>query len=436
MTEIDVQLYLQKYKGLYPQGIEGDEQIRRDLAVPFIETTDDDVRATRLDDSQIDSWLEYAGWNLWDFILGRASEGESGLIPRQEYETVSFVQQWATYPRFVRMLTDELGVDGLLQLARTSRREVGTKINVTRNWAASVCPILGRGIAVDLGFHGPQARREDLEELIQFGRRLQHGTWGGGPGFVSARGFQVPVLDDDVLTSLVDQVRPLEGEARDAFRRFNAKTELFGFMLHYDCRAGMGDTGPYPLPDGRFAIVRDHFLNETAYPWSGVAEGLPYCVTEVLVFPADKVSATVNEIMTTFTKPTNYLDHLVEGVVFARDRIDTPMSELRVLDDAEMSSIADACHKGTLAMYRTLAKKSREEKIRDGIMVYTREFLLSHASRVGLWEKFRSEGFDTLHEDAERAWPVLTSGRAAEVLTPVLLFGKGFPTVGAEVVTA
>jgi hypothetical protein len=427
--EIDIQLLLTKYKGKYPQGLEGDEQIRRDLPVPFIETTDADVRATSLADEQINSWLDYAGWNLWDFILGRASEGESGLIPRQEYETVSFVQQWAVYPRFVRMLTDELGIDGLLELAATSRREVGTKINVTRNWAASVCPILGRGIAVDLGFHDADERRADLEELIQFGRRLQHGTWGGGPGFVSARGFKVPVLDEDVLATLVDQVKPIEGPKLDAFRKFNAKTELFGFMLHYDCRAGMGDTGPYPLPDGRFAIVRDHFLNETAYPWSGVAEGLPYCVTEVLVFPADKVTATVNEIMTTFTKPTNYLDFLVEGVAFARDRIDTPMSQLRVLDDAEMDAIADKCHKGTLQMYRTLAKKSRDEKIRDGIMVYTREFLQSHATRVGLWDKFVSEGFDTMHADAEKAWPVLTSGKAAEILTPVLLFGNGFPAV-------
>jgi hypothetical protein len=434
--EIDVQLLLTKYKGKYPQGLDGDAQVRQDLAVPFIETTDDDVRATSLSDDQVNSWLEYAGWNLWDFILGRASEGESGLIPRQEYETVSFVQQWATYPRFVRMLTDELDVDGLLELAGTSKREVGTKINVTRNWAASVCPILGRGIAVDLGYHDAQDRREDLEELIQFGRRLQHGTWGGGPGFVSARGFQVPVLDDDVLTTLIDQTQPLEGPPLDAFRKFNATTELFGFMLHYDCRAGMGDTGPYPLPDGRFAIVRDHFLNETAYPWSGVAEGLPYCVTEVLVFPADKVTATVNEIMTTFTEPTNYLDYLVEGVAFARDRIDTPMSELRVLDEAEMASIAAACKKGTMQMYRTLTKKSQEEKIRDGIMVYNREFLYSHATKVGLWDKFASEGFDTLHADAERAWPVLTSGKAAEILTPVLLFGNGFPTVHKENQTA
>jgi hypothetical protein len=178
--------------------------------------------------------------------------------------------------------------------------------------------------------------------------------------------------------------------------------------------------------------VRDHFLNETAYPWSGVAEGLPYCVTEVLVFPADEVTATVNEIMTTFTKPTNYLDYLVEGVAFARDRIDTPMSELRVLSDAEMDTIAQKCQKGTMDMYKALAKKSRDEKIRDGIMVYTREFLQSHALKVGLWDKFVAEGFDTMTADAEQAWPVLTSGKAAEVLTPVLLFGKGFPTVHKE----
>jgi hypothetical protein len=433
MTEdIDVELYLQKFKGKYPQGVEGDRQIRGDLAVPFIETTDEDVRATTLADEQINSWLTYAAWNLWDFILGRASEGESGLIPRQEYETVSFVQQWANYPRFIRMLMDEIGVDGLLDLAKTSRREVGTKINVTWNWAASVCPILGRGIAVDLGFHDANSRRDDLEELIQFGRRLQHGTWSGGPGFVSARGYQVPALDEDVLTPLVDQARPLEGEVLKTFRRFNATTELFGFMLHYDCRAGMADTGPYRLPDGRFAIIRDHFLNETAYPWAGVAEGLPYAVSQVMIFPEDKVTATVNEIQTTFTKPTNYLDFLAEGVVFARDRMDTPMSQLRVLDSAEMAKISEACHKGTLAMYKTLARKSRDEKIRDGIMVYTREFLLSHATRVGLWDKFTAEGFDTLHEEAERAWPVLTGGKAQEILTPVLLFGNGFPAVTGE----
>ncbi|GGL15943.1 hypothetical protein [Nocardia jinanensis] len=422
--------FLQAFQAEVPQGVEGDRRMRERVEVPFMDTTAADVRSTELADVQIDSWLDYAAWNLWDFILGRASEGESGLIPRQEYETVSFVQQWNTYPRFIRMLTDEIGIDGVLELAKTSSREIGTKINVTRNWAASVCPILGRGIGIELGQDTPADRREDLETLIQFGRRLQHGTWGDGPGFVSGRQYTVPVLAADVLQTLVDQVRPLDDpQDLQAFRQFNARTELFGFMLHYDCRAGMADTGPYPLPGNRFAIVRDHFLNETAYPWAGVAEGLPYCVTEVLVFSAEQVSATITEIQTTFSEPSNYLDFLESGVVFARDTMTTPMSELRVLDKAEMDSITQRCQKGTMEMYRTLSKKSTEEKIRDGVLVYTREFLLPHASRVGLWDRFVAEGFDTLHPNAEAAWPTLTSSRAAEILTPVLLFGKGFPHV-------
>lgn len=431
--DFDPTPFLQAFKGEVPQGVEGDRQMRERVALPFMDTTASDVRLESLDDDQVNSWLDYAAWNLWDFILGRASEGESGLIPRQEYETISFVQQWNNYPKFIRMLTDEIGVDGILDLAKTSSREVGTKINVTRNWAASVCPIMGRGIGIKLGQETVDSHREDLDTLIQFGRRLQHGTWGDGPGFVSGRQFQVPVLDDDVLQPLVDQVQPFDDPADlEAFRQFNARTELFGFMLHYDCRAGMGDTGPYPLPGNRFAIVRDHFLNETAYPWSGVAEGLPYCVTQVMVFSADKVKATINEIMTTFTEPSNYLDYLEGAVVFARDTMDTPMGQLRVLDSQEMAEISRKCQTGTMAMYRTLSKKSTEEKIRDGVMVYTREFLLSHASRVGLWDRFVAEGFDTMHPNAEAAWPVLAGPQAADILTPVLLFGDGFPHVSTK----
>jgi hypothetical protein len=430
VVEFDVQLWLQKYKGRYSQGLAGDREIRGDLAVPFVDTTDEDVRRDRLSADEVNSWLEYAGWNLWDFILGRASEGESGLIPRQEYETNSFVQQWNTYPKWINDLTETLGVQGVVDLAKTASTEVGTKINVTRNWAASVCPILGRGIGIELGQDTPDSRREDLETFIQFGRRLQHGTWGGGPGLVSGRDFTLDVLDHDFLATLAAQATSLEDpEKLEAFRKFNAKTELFGFMLHYDCRAGMGDTGPYPLPDGRFAIVRDHFLNEDIYPWAGVAEGLPYAVTQVMIFPADKVKVTINDIMTTFSEPSNYLDYIESVAVFARDKRDTPMGELRVLTFEEMAEYARIAQKGTLSMYRTLAAKSTEEKIREGIMVYTREFLFPHAMKAGLWDKWVADGFDTLHPNTEAAWPTLASPKAAEILTPVLLFGKGFPPV-------
>jgi hypothetical protein len=87
------------------------------------------------------------------------------------------------------------------------------------------------------------------------------------------------------------------------------------------------------------------------------------------------------------------------------------MSEIRVLEPAEQAEISERCRTSTLQMYRTPARKSRDEKIRDGVMVYTREFLMPHAKRVGLWEKFLAEGFDALQPNTEPAWPVLAGPR-------------------------
>ncbi|HEV7536770.1 MAG TPA: hypothetical protein VGP90_14110, partial [Acidimicrobiia bacterium] len=269
-----------------------------------------------------------------------------------------------------------------------------------------------------------------VETVLQFGRRVQHGAWGGGPGLVSGRQFQLRVLDDDVLEGLVADVKSVEDpEFRATFRRFNATTELFGFLLHYDNRTGMGDSGPYPLPDGRFAIVRDHILNETSFPWSDVAAGMPYAVVETMVFRPDGLDITINDIGTTFSQGANYLDNLDAVSVVARDTKDTPMSALRPVSAEEMRQISDSCQAAGLLMYRRLATKDRDEMIRDGVMVYSRGFMQPYAEQVGLWDQLVADGFDDLHADTMAAWPTLTGGRAAEILMPVFLLGKGFPPV-------
>ena len=91
----------------------------------------------------------------------------------------------------------------------------------------------------------------------------------------------------------------------------------------------MCDTGPYPLPTGDgFALVRDHFLHEPAYPWGAIAAELPYAVTEVLCFTPDApIEVKVNDISTTFTKPADYLKDLHSVAVFARDTRTTPIEE-------------------------------------------------------------------------------------------------------------
>lgn len=217
-------------------------------------------------------------------------------------------------------------------------------------------------------------------------------------------------------------------ERRKIFRRFNATTELFGFMLHYDNRLGMGDTGPYPLPEGGFALVRDHFLHESAYPWATVAEGMPYAITEVMTFGSG-IEVTINDIGTTFTKPSTYLDRLDRVAVFARDTLETPMSQLRLLENEELSRISRQAESGVLDLYRMYTRKSRDEKIWDGITVYSHDFMRPMAHRAGIWDEVRQGGFDAPTELTKQAWPTLTGGRAAEILAPVFLLGGGFPSV-------
>jgi hypothetical protein len=424
--------FLERYLAEVPGGVEGDRVMRERIGQVFSDTTAADVRPDALDDAQIDSWFQYASWNLWDLIANRSTEGESGLIPRQEYETIAFVQQWAKYPDLLRRITDKLGVDGVIALGRAPRTEVGSKLNVTRNWATPMCTMLGRGIAVKLGLESASDRREDIETIIQFGRRQQHGTWGDGPGFVSGRGYEVPTLEPEWQERLLaDEERLDDPEVRKVFRRFNAATELYGFLLHYDNRAGMTDTGPYPVPGGGFMIVRDHQINEPAYPWSVAGEGLPYAVTEAMVFrPSEPIDITINDISTTFAKPRDYHKHLSGVAVYARDRWDTPMSELRRLDTAEMQRIADIASAATLELYKTIAGKDRDEKIRDGVMVYSCEMVMPQARAAGLWDEFVADGFHDLHELTRSAYPTLSEeGKAAEVLAPVFLLGEGFPSV-------
>lgn len=433
------------YRGEIDGGVDGDRQIRARLATSVVETTAADVRRP-LEPQEVSDFLTYCGWNLWDLIAARSTEGESGLIPRQEYETVSFVQQWATYGEWSRRVEAAVGVDGLIEIAGTARREIGTKVNHLHAWAV-MCPLIGRGIATTMGLEDAAARPEDLQSIIGFMRRLQHGLWGDGPGFVSARGYAVPVLEDAWIERFREEERRLtDPEELAAFRRFNAATELTGFLLHYDCRAGLCDTGPYPLPDGGFVLVRDHFLHDPTYEWASVVSDLPYCVTQAMFFrPDGPQEISINDIGTTFARPANYLKHLSGAVVYARDTAETPMSGVRVLEAEEMERIVTRCNAAMLELYASIGELSREDRIRNGVKVYTRDMMAPYARAAGVWDAFLADGFDDLSPLAQRAWPALVGGEAQEVLGGVFLMGMGLvpesglgapPSVGAEALPA
>jgi len=422
----DFQRFLERYQAEVPTGTAGEREMRRRIPVPFMDTTDEDVRREPTIE-ELNAWRAYMGWSLWDVIAARSTEGESGLIPRQEYETISFLQMWALYPRMFREITEAIGVDGVIELGRTPRREVGSKLNFTRNWSPQNCCHLGRAIALELGLESPEERRDDIAVPVQFARRMMHGTWGDAPGFACGNDYQVALLDQEIVDRLLADEKPLDDpELRATFRQFNATTELLGFLAHYDCRFGLQDTGPYPVPGGGFMLVRDHFLHEPAYSWTAPTESLPYCVIEAMVFRPDvPMQVRINDIGTTFTEPKDYLRYLSGVAVYARDREDTPISELRPLDAAEMAAITKKSRDATLELYKTLATKERDQKIRDGINVYATDHIMPMAKRAGIWERLKPD-IDELQELTLAGWPKLADGQAATVLAPLFVKGGAY----------
>jgi hypothetical protein len=425
--EDDFQRYLERYQAKVPTGIAGEREMRKRISVPFMDVTAEDVLRDELTLDEVNGWRSYMGWSLWDVIAQRSTEGESGLIPRQEYETISFLQMWSLYPQMMREMTDAVGVDGVIELGAAKRHQVGTKNNITRNWSPQNCCHLGRAIALELGLESPSEREGQLEGVIQFSRRLMYGTWGEGPGFACGREYKVRLLDQELIDRfLADEERLDDPDHRRIFRRFNATTELLGFIVHYDCRFGLQDTGPYEVPGGGFLLVRDHWLHEPAYPWTGPTEGLPYCVIEAMVFrPDEPMDVKINDIGTTFTKPVDYLRHLSGVAVYAKDHEDTPMSELRRVGPAEMEEITKKSAAATGQLYQALADKDRDQKIRDGINVYATDHIRPIARAAGVWEQFKPR-IDELQELALAGWPRLADGQAATVLAPLFVKGLAY----------
>ncbi len=441
---------MSSYRGEVADGIRGDRQRRVRLKSGILDGTPENI-ARDLDADEISDFLAYSGWNLWDLIKARQTEGESGLIPRQEYETVSFVQQWATYARRFEELTEKVGIDGVIELGRLPRREIGTKANYVHSWGLGICPLIGKAITGELGVSSDIDLQRNANSIIQFRRRLQYGQWGEGPSFISGRKYLAPVLESHWLERFRDEETRLDDPDRlAAFRSFNATTELTGFLLHYDCRAGMSDTGPYPLdpanPDGGFVLVRDHFLYEQAYDWSEPLSDLPYCVTQAMFFrPDTPVEIRINDIATTFARPGNYLKYLSGAVVYARDRWDTPVSQVRRLDDVEMARIVKRCNESMLALYNSISELSWDDRIRNGTKVYCRDFVLPFARAAGVWDEWLADGYDDFAPETEQAYQLLVSGQAAPVLGAVFLMGQGLvpdsglgsaPTVGEEALPA
>lgn len=425
-----IELLLNAFQGTIPHGSEGDAQIRAPFTTDVLQLTDENTQR-ELTVAEANELQRYLAWNLWDFLALRATEGESGLIPRQEYECLGCVQQWQRIPDFYRLILEKVGVDGLIEIGATPRREPANKVNLLHVWCSGVIPLFGRAVLGELGVTSTGERAQDVRLVLQFMRRLYKGLWGSGEMFTSMRDYSAPMLDSVWLDRFTADQEPVTDPARRAlFQTFNASTELLGFLLHFDNRSGLNDTGPYPLGDGRFMIVRDHFLHDPMYHWHDVAEELPHCITQAMVFaPDEPLELSLMDGATLFTKPANYLKHLESASVYVRETWDTPASEIRKIDDGEMQAILDRCKPATDKLYRRIAGMSPRDKISCGAQVYYGEFIVAIARAAGVWEHMRDDlDFWELDPVTSQAYyPLVRDGIGVQLVGKLFVTGTGFP---------
>src|SRR5207302_8159430 len=103
---------LERYQGKYTRGSEGDEDFRSSLKTDALQLTDESLRSDTLSPDEADDVLAYFGWNIWDVLGTRATEGENSLIPRQEYEALSGVEYMEKSGEIGVVITDEVGGRG------------------------------------------------------------------------------------------------------------------------------------------------------------------------------------------------------------------------------------------------------------------------------------------------------------------------------------
>ncbi len=418
---------LERFGGEVPHGSEGDRIMRAEMTTDVLLVDDDASLHRPLTREEVNEAIRYYTWNEWDALAARATEGESGLIPRQAYEAMGIANCWFTHPIWLKAIEDRIGVDGVIAIGDSARHEIGSKINLVHLWAMATAPSFGRGIALELGLHDPDFRADRIRETFAIARRLYKGFWGSGPILTSMKEYVAEVLDRSWIDRFAEDRIALDDDAaRSAFQRFQGAAELLGFLLHFDNRLGVSDHGPYPLDDGGFVLVRDVFLNEPAWPWNNAASGLPWSVTMALFFPpGTPLEVQVVDISTVFTKPANYVPYISGVAAYRRETWDAPMDTVRALSLDDMTALRADCEREAADLYGRIAAMSEREKVEAGALTYSAGFALPVVRRAGMVDELvRDHHLVDLHPAIAASYDTIVSGVATEMIPRLFLTGS------------
>lgn len=390
--------YVGNFKDLppVPDGILGDRMMKeRAKSKVLQQVSHEDVLKDQFSIDELNDLNNYLAWNIWDVLVMRATEGVSGMIPRQEYEILAFMHEFYRWPELLRMTTDEIGAQGVVDIGASARTEIGTKVNCVHDWCIGAVGFgMGRCGLLALEVIKPDDYIEESNEILKFMQRVLWGKRQDGWLLNSQDRYRCQIHEQSVIDRLVSQLEHFEDGSpeHESLIRFNAAAELLSFLDHYDCRLGLGDTGPYPLPNGNLLIIRDLFTNEEAFEWSDVCdhEDVPHCYTIVLEIDPKQMKLDeirVNDISTTFTRPKNYIPAIKGAAVFVREKWDTPMGEVYNVPIRDLGKRLEGVQQATFKLYTKLSRQSRRTLITNGMYVYYIDMILPHLRKAGTYDK-------------------------------------------------
>jgi hypothetical protein len=437
--------YIGNFKGMppVPDGILGDRMMKQRAKSKVLEkVSKEDVLRDQFTIPELNDLNNYLAWNIWDVLVMRATEGVSGMIPRQEYEILAFMHEFYRWPEILRMTTDEVGAQGIVDIGATARKEIGTKVNCVHDWCIGAVGFgMGRCGLLALEVIQPDDYIEESNEILKFMQRILWGKRQDGWILNSQDAYRCQIHEKPVLDKLVSQMDRIEAESpdHDMFIRFNAAAELLSFLDHFDCRLGLGDTGPYPLPNGNILIVRDLFTNEEAYHWSDVCdhENVPHCYTLVMEIDPKAMGLDeirVNDISTTFTRPKNYIPHIKAGAVFAREKWNTPMGEVYKVPLKDLGKRLEGIQQATFKLYSKLSRMSRRQLITNGMYVYYIDMILPHLRLAGTYDKACTDlNFWEIDQRISNYYYDITKRGFAQTTVPQKIFsGEGYLPFGEK----
>ncbi|MBV8981197.1 MAG: hypothetical protein JO086_09880 [Acidimicrobiia bacterium] len=299
---------------------------------------------------------------------------ESRLIPVSAYILVSAAEAWYRWPDMMQaidkaMPAEEIGAAG---------RRPGVRVNAVHLWSVANIYLTGRKLLTTFGLVEDEVDR--TWTVLDFWQRAAAAYRADGTLQAWDAGFQAHPYGDDVVESLLSQATATDEQACSAIKKLNATLVAYLFLMYFDTRVGVADSGPYPLDNGRTLLVRDYYqLGQSDFAWSHVAAGVPYRnLTAALVL--DGVDVRVNDWGTSLTEPEDYLDHLV---AFGLYTTDGPGGALRRVGADEWDAVLTAVRKAQAEHYRQVAAMSRRQKIDAGAYVYF-SFLRPFAEVAGV----------------------------------------------------